>query len=118
MIAGLLPQDRGNSFRFELPAWQGTYRASSLRKLIHAVLIVVDFDVVDLDSIQDAILAFSAVLHSDGRTYFDVSADLFFGKSCSAFSYIGDVFTIPVGDRASAFLDDERRTRCVLSKSS
>ena len=49
-------------------------------------LIIVDFDIVDFDAIEDAVLALGAVLHSDGCTDLHVSADLFFREGGSAVS--------------------------------
>ena len=112
MIAGLLPQDRGNASLLKLLALG---LSACLPKLLD--LIVVDLDVVDFDAVQDAVLAFRAVLHSDGRTNLNVSADLFFRESSSTARHISYIFAVAVGDRAGALLHNEGRARCILSNS-
>lgn len=79
--------------------------------------IVVDLDIVDLDAIQDAVLTLAAVLHSDRRTDFHVSADLFLCERSSAARHISYIFAVAVGDRAGALLHNEGRARCILSNS-
>lgn len=113
MIAGLLPQGRE---RFDSETASGG-RRKRLPAEATSILIVVDLDVVDLDAVQDAVLAFTAVLHSDRRTNLNVSADLFFRESSSTARHIGYIFAVAVGDRTGALLHDEGRARCILTNS-
>jgi hypothetical protein len=120
MIAGLLPQDRRTRSLLELPVGEATSRLGLAfpEAQFDEILIVLDFDVVDFDAIQNAILALRAVLHPDGRTDFHVRADLFFCESSSATRHIRYVFTITVGHWPTGLLHHEGGTGCILSESS
>ena len=85
---------------------QRTYFSLDLRM---ACLVVVDFDVVDFDAINNPVIPFRAKVHVYGNANLHACANII---SCQGFATPRDIsyrFAVTVADGAARLLDYERR---------
>src|SRR4051812_45036592 len=70
--------------------------------------------VVDLDPIDDAILALNDVMHTHRGTDLDAGADLVVRERLAALGDVDDLLAVTIGHRTTRLLDDEGLSRSIF----